>query len=190
LISGGHTHIFKVDGCYNFYLLGKTIDDAAGETFDKIARFANLSYPGGPEIEKLAREGDENSVTFPVALRNTMDFSFSGLKTNVINTIAGKKYTMGDICASFQKTVAITFSEKINEALRQTPLDTVIISGGVACNNYLRERLPSMINAKVFFPSKKLCTDNGDMVAYAAYRLNRKKAFLGFDKTAADSLEI
>jgi len=154
VISGGHTHIFKVDSCYNFYLLGKTIDDAAGETFDKIARFANLPYPGGPEIEKLAVEGDENSITFPIALKNTMDFSFSGLKTNVINTIASKKYSMEDICASFQKTVAITLSEKINEAVRQTALDTVIISGGVACNNYLRTHLPSMINAKIFFPSK------------------------------------
>lgn len=190
VISGGHTHIFKVDCCYNFYLLGRTIDDAAGETFDKIARFANLPYPGGPEIEKLAIEGDENSIVFPVALKNTMDFSFSGLKTNVINTIAGKKFSLEDICASFQKTVAITLSEKINEAVRQTALDTVIISGGVACNDYLRRHLPLMINAKIFFPSKKLCTDNGDMVAYTAYRLYRKKAFLGFDKTAADSLDI
>ncbi|MCA1927939.1 MAG: tRNA (adenosine(37)-N6)-threonylcarbamoyltransferase complex transferase subunit TsaD, partial [Calditerrivibrio sp.] len=87
VISGGHTHIFKIDSCYNFYLIGRTIDDAVGETFDKIAKFADLPYPGGPELEKLALNGDENKISFPIALKNDTNFSFSGLKTNVINTI-------------------------------------------------------------------------------------------------------
>ncbi|MCX8083547.1 MAG: tRNA (adenosine(37)-N6)-threonylcarbamoyltransferase complex transferase subunit TsaD [Calditerrivibrio sp.] len=190
VLSGGHTHIYGVDECYNVRLYSKTLDDAVGESFDKIAKFAGLPYPGGPEIEKLALKGDENRVKLPIALKNEPNFSFSGLKTHVINLIEAKTFSLEDIAASFQRVVCDTVALKVNYVLSLTGLKKVVVSGGVACNNYLREHLPLLINGKVFFPSKRLCTDNGDMIAYAAYKIFRKRDFLGFRETAKDNDDL
>lgn len=190
VLSGGHTHIFRIDSCYSFYPIGKTIDDAVGETFDKIAKFAGLPYPGGPEVEKLALKGDDNKIAFPIALKNDTNFSFSGLKTNVINTISKGEYSLEDICASFQKTILLTLAEKINLAVKMTGLKRIVVAGGVACNGYLRSYLPELLDGEVFFPSKGLCTDNGDMVAYTAFKMYRKKRFFGFEESAVDSIRF
>lgn len=188
VISGGHTHIFKVDSCYNFYLLAKTLDDAVGETFDKVAKYMGLPYPGGPEIERLAVSGNEMKINFPIAMKNEINFSFSGLKTNVINTIQSKKYKLEDIAASFQRVVVLTIADKINKAIKLTGIKDVVVSGGVACNGYIRDSLRNVVDGNIFFPTKKLCTDNGDMIAYATYKLYRKKKFFGFGDTAVDSV--
>jgi len=186
VISGGHTHIYLVDECYNLKLLSKTIDDAVGETFDKIAKFAGLPYPGGPFIEELAKSGDETAVLLPIGLKGEADFSFSGLKTHVINTITSNKFKLEDVAASFQRVVVDTLALKIDHALKRTGVDVIVVSGGVACNNYIRENLPKKLNRNCYFPSKKLCTDNGDMVAYAAYLLYRKRKFLSKFESALD----
>jgi N6-L-threonylcarbamoyladenine synthase len=187
VISGGHTHIYLVDECYNCKLFAKTIDDAVGESFDKIAKFAGLPYPGGPIIEKLALDGDENKIDFPIAMKNDLNFSFSGLKTSVINAISSNNYNLNDIAASFQKVVVKTLALKINNIIKLTGVDKIVVTGGVACNDYIRRRLPSELGVKCYFPSKKLCTDNGDMIAYAAYKLYKKKKFLGNRDTALDN---
>jgi len=187
VISGGHTHIYLVDECYNCKLFAKTIDDAVGESFDKIAKFAGLPYPGGPIIEKLALDGDENKIDFPIAMKNDLNFSFSGLKTSVINAISSNNYNLNDIAASFQKVVVKTLALKINNIIKLTGVDKIVVTGGVACNDYIRRRLPSELGVKCYFPSKKLCIDNGDMIAYAAYKLYKKKKFLSNRDTALDN---
>ncbi len=186
VISGGHTHIYLVDECYNCKLFAKTIDDAVGESFDKIAKFAGLPYPGGPVIEKLALDGDENKIDFPIAMKNELDFSFSGLKTNVINTISSNKYKLNDIAASFQRVVVDTLVLKIENIVKLTGVDRIVVAGGVACNDYIRKNLPKKLGKTCYFPSKKLCTDNGDMIAYAAYKLFRKRKFFSNGETAID----
>lgn len=190
VISGGHTHIYLVDECYKCKLFAKTIDDAVGESFDKIAKYAGLPYPGGPVIEKLALDGDEYKIDFPIPMRNELDFSFSGLKTNVINTISSNKFSLHDIAASFQRVVVDTLALKIDNVIKLTGVDRIVIAGGVACNEYIRKHLPEKLGKRCYFPSKKLCTDNGDMIAYSAYKLYRKRRFLANNETAQDSDDL
>ena len=188
IISGGHTHLYYVDEAYNFELLSKTIDDAVGESFDKVAKMLGFTYPGGPFIEKEALKGNENKVSYPIPMPRSDNFSFSGLKTAVLNSI--KQYNKSDVAASFQKTAVDALILKVLRVLKKKNIKNLVIAGGVACNSYLRKRFDYESVKKginVFFPSSKLCTDNGDMIAFAAYKLYNKRNFLSISGTAYDT---
>jgi len=171
VVSGGHTSFFFLPDKIHLRLIGQTLDDACGETFDKVARMLNLTYPGGPEIEKLAKTGDPFRYHFPRALlsSNSLNFSFSGLKTALLYHI--KKYgqkDLPDICASFQKTVGDILVEKIRRALVRFPVKSFLFGGGVIRNRYLAGRITRFLKkegVKPFVPPASLCLDNGAMVA-------------------------
>lgn len=187
IVSGGHTHIYTVDKCYNFTLLANTIDDAVGESFDKVAKMLGFGYPGGPIIEKEALSGNENAIPFPIPMKKENNFSFSGLKTAVLTAINKKEYSMNDISASFQKTAIDALILKTFRVAKEHRQKTIVIAGGVACNSYLRKRFMETgvkERIKVYFPSRALCTDNGDMIAYTAYKFFKKRVYLPIDGTA------
>ncbi|MBU2984882.1 tRNA (adenosine(37)-N6)-threonylcarbamoyltransferase complex transferase subunit TsaD [Saccharophagus degradans] len=180
LVSGGHTQLVEVQGIGKYVLLGESLDDAAGEAFDKAAKMMDLDYPGGPNIAKLATKGDVARFKFPRPMtdRPGLDFSFSGLKTFTLNTVA--KYadetglpddqTCADIACAFQEAVVDTLVIKCRRALQQTKLNTLVIAGGVSANVRLRERLEAAlakINSQVYYARPEFCTDNGAMIAYA-----------------------
>ena len=180
LVSGGHTQLVAVQGIGEYKILGESLDDAAGEAFDKAATMLDLDYPGGPEIAKLAKQGNVDRFKFPRPMtdRPGLDFSFSGLKTFTLNTVAKHRgddvlpddQTMADIACAFQEAVVDTLAIKCRRALEQTGLKTLIIAGGVSANVRLRERLGEAmgkINGKVFYARNEFCTDNGAMIAYA-----------------------
>ena len=180
LVSGGHTQLVRVDGIGRYTLLGESLDDAAGEAFDKVARMLDLSYPGGVEIAKLAALGCPGRFQFPRPMvdRPGLDFSFSGLKTFALNTIAAhvqenglpNKQTCADIAYAFQEAVADTLVIKCRRALQETHLTTLVVAGGVSANRHLRSQLTlalGKINATVFYARPEFCTDNGAMIAYA-----------------------
>lgn len=177
--SGGHSHIVKVSDYDEFEILGRTRDDAAGEAFDKIARVIGLGYPGGPLIDKLAKEGDEQAYSFPRVKMadNCFDFSFSGVKTAVINQLhkieqAGGAYNKADVAASFQAAVTDVLCEHTIAAAKQSGSDIIALAGGVAANSQLREKMSAWgekEGIKVLYPSPVLCTDNGAMVGCAGY---------------------
>jgi N6-L-threonylcarbamoyladenine synthase len=183
VVSGGHTNIFYVPKFNDFRLLGRTQDDAAGEAFDKVARILGLAYPGGPIIDKLSRQGDSRRVKFNCAdLKDSFDFSFSGLKTSVLYYIRDKWDKKGvkvaDIAASFQKEVVKVLVQKSIAACRRKAVNTLVVGGGVACNSQLRSRLTeecSKRNIKVYFPKPNLCLDNAAMVAGLAHHLYNKR---------------
>ena len=189
IISGVHTHIYDVDGAYNFNLLARTIDDAAGESFDKVAKMLGLGYPGGPAIEKLAEQGDENKIDLPIAIKKRADFSFSGLKTSVLNKINDGKESQADIAASFQKTVADTLTLKTLRMAKEQGRKKIVVAGGVACNGYIRRAFMEHKDFDVFFPSPKLCTDNGDMIAFTAHKFFGRRRFASLDETAYDRMQ-
>ncbi len=187
LISGGHCQIVIVEKLGKYEIIGKTIDDAVGEAFDKTAKLLDLGYPGGPIVEKYAENGDEKAFTFPKPLlkKGECNFSFSGLKTAVRNQINKldklSEKTKSDICASFQYTVSEIINHKIMESFKlfnsKFPHSkNVVISGGVAANKYIRKKLSENISTlgyKLFYPPINLCTDNAVMIAYAGIeRLN------------------
>ena len=187
LISGGHCQIVIVEKLGEYTILGKTIDDAAGEAFDKTAKLLDLGYPGGPIVEEYAKNGDEKAFAFPKPLlkKGECNFSFSGLKTAVRNQINKleklSEKNKSDICASFQYTVSEVINHKIIESLKlfnsKFPHSkNVVISGGVAANKYIRNKLSeniSVLGYKLFYPPINLCTDNAVMIAYAGIeRLN------------------
>tara|TARA_B100000886_G_scaffold104626_1_gene69606 strand:- start:2870 stop:3946 length:1077 start_codon:yes stop_codon:yes gene_type:complete len=182
LVSGGHTEFTVIKKFNSYKRIGTTLDDALGEAFDKTARLLNLGYPGGPLIEKCATRGDPNKYKFPLPLihENNSDFSFSGLKSSVAQNILNKKITEKfkcDISASFQKTIVEILLKKTQHAINTFNNETknkktvnVVVAGGVAANQFIRgslENLEKDINCKFHFPSQKLCTDNGAMIAYA-----------------------
>jgi N6-L-threonylcarbamoyladenine synthase len=177
IVSGGHTLLVAMDGHGSYRVLGETVDDAAGEAFDKVARFLGLGYPGGPAIDRLAREGDPEAIRFPRPMRNDgLDFSFSGLKTAVVQYVRKHPEAgVADIAASFQAAIVDVLVEKLQAAARETGITTVVAGGGVAANSALRARLTDLGAAgdvKVVLPGIDLCTDNAAMVgAVAAYRL-------------------
>ncbi|HEY5170523.1 MAG TPA: tRNA (adenosine(37)-N6)-threonylcarbamoyltransferase complex transferase subunit TsaD [Acidimicrobiia bacterium] len=177
IASGGHTLLIAMDDHGRYRVLGETVDDAAGEAFDKVARYLGLGYPGGPEIDRLAREGDPEAVRFPRPMRGEgHDFSFSGLKTAVVQYVRKHPDTdVADIAASFQAAIVDVLVEKLLGAARETGIRTVVAGGGVAANSALRERLLDLAVAgevRVVLPGIALCTDNAAMVAsVAAYRL-------------------
>lgn len=177
VVSGGHTHLVHVKDYQHFEILGKTIDDAIGEAFDKVARSIGLGYPGGPKIDKLSVEGDENSIQFPKANVGGYDFSFSGVKSAVLNyinqcTMRGEEIHQANIAASFQKAVVDVVVEKTIIAAKAIGIKQVAMAGGVASNSKLRARmLEECTKAKLSlnYPSMILCTDNAAMIGAAGY---------------------
>ncbi|HEV8299055.1 MAG TPA: tRNA (adenosine(37)-N6)-threonylcarbamoyltransferase complex transferase subunit TsaD [Acidimicrobiales bacterium] len=177
LVSGGHTMLVAMDGHGRYRLLGQTLDDAAGEAFDKVARFLDLGYPGGPAIDRLAMEGDPDAIAFPRALRNDgFDFSFSGLKTSVVNHVRkNADVATADVAASFQEAVVDVLIAKARRAAQVIGARGLCLAGGVAANSRLRERALDACDEDglhAFLPSRALCTDNAAMIAAAGwYRL-------------------
>ena len=179
LVSGGHTQLVRVDAIGAYRLLGESLDDAAGEAFDKAAKMLGESYPGGPHIARLAETGDPDRYDFPRPMVNRpgLDFSFSGLKTYTLNTVADAggrdvmdEQTRSDIACAFQQAVVETLVIKCRRALEQEQLSTLVIAGGVSANTRLRQRLEealAKIGARVYYPALRYCTDNGAMIAYA-----------------------
>ncbi len=182
LVSGGHTQLVEVDdiGCYR--VLGESIDDAAGEAFDKAAKMLGLGYPGGPHVAALAEQGDPDRYRFPRPMtdRPGLQFSFSGLKTFCLNTIAAEggleqlgQQTKADIAAAFQEAVAQTMRIKCRRALEQTGIQRLVLAGGVSANKRLRELLHAWgaeAGVELYYPRLEFCTDNGAMIAYAGYQ--------------------
>lgn len=181
-VSGGHTSLYRVDGFGDYRLMGQTLDDAAGEAFDKVAKLLGLGYPGGIAIEEMARSGSRKGVPFPRALMgpDSLDFSFSGLKTSVAlyvkrwraseDEMGGVK--MADIAASFQEAVVDVLVHKTLDAVKRTGVGAVVIAGGVACNKALREKMRCAAVEKgvtLYYPRPAYCTDNGAMIALAGY---------------------
>lgn len=178
LVSGGHTQLVEVAGIGQYQLLGESVDDAAGEAFDKTAKLMGLDYPGGPLLAKLAQQGDATKYKFPRPMtdRPGLDFSFSGLKTAAANVIASEgngPQVQADIAASFQQAVVDTLVLKCRRALQQTGLKRLVVAGGVSANQSLREQLETLLKSlkgHVYYPRKEFCTDNGAMIAYAGYQ--------------------
>ena len=175
LVSGGHTQLISVTGIGEYELLGESIDDAAGEAFDKTAKLLGLDYPGGPMLSKMAQQGTAGRFTFPRPMtdRPGLDFSFSGLKTFAANTIRGNDdddQTRADIARAFEDAVVDTLSIKCKRALDQTGFKRLVIAGGVSANRTLREQMALMMQKRggeVFYARPEFCTDNGAMIAYA-----------------------
>ncbi|MBN7820328.1 tRNA (adenosine(37)-N6)-threonylcarbamoyltransferase complex transferase subunit TsaD [Bowmanella yangjiangensis] len=182
LVSGGHTMLVRVDGIGRYEMLGESLDDAAGEAFDKTAKLLGLDYPGGPLLAKLAEGGVPGRFVFPRPMtdRPGLDFSFSGLKTFAANTIRDQgddQQTKADIARAFQTAVVETLVIKCRRALEQTGLNRLVIAGGVSANKSLREALQTMMQknkGEVYYPRLEFCTDNGAMIAYAG--MQRLKA--------------
>ena len=174
LISGGNTQIVNVKSYTDFEILGKTRDDAIGEAFDKVARVVGLGYPGGPKVDKLAKEGNPVYKLPKTHFENSLDFSFSGIKTAVINLNHNTpNINKADLCASFESTVTDVLIENIKIALKQTGSTKLAIAGGVSANSYIRNAVLNLEkeiqNLKVYMPDMKLCTDNAAMIASAGY---------------------
>ena len=178
VVSGGHTHLVKVSDYCSFEVLGRTRDDAAGEAYDKVARILDLGYPGGPKIDQLAKSGDPQAIIFPKAqMGDTLDFSFSGLKSAVINYVhhleqKNLPVNRADIAASFQESVISILTEKLCRAAKQSGCKTVTLAGGVAANSALRKRIQEMAETEGFqfyCPSLIYCTDNAAMIGVSGY---------------------
>jgi N6-L-threonylcarbamoyladenine synthase len=176
LVSGGHCQLLTVRGPGDFTRLGTTIDDAVGECFDKTAKLLGLGFPGGPAVERLAKDGDAQRFTLPRPMwrKPGCDFSFSGLKTAVRQAVEkldpDDQRARADLCASFQRTVGDVLADRCANALRAAPSPTLVVAGGVAANLYLRGRLEDVARqhgARLVAPPVKLCTDNGAMIAWA-----------------------
>ncbi len=172
LVSGGNTQIVYVKDYTKFEVLGKTRDDAIGEAFDKVARVVGLDYPGGPKVDKLAKSGEPNIKLPKTHFEDSLDFSFSGIKTAVININHNiHDINKADLCASFEKTVTEVLIENIQKAIIQTGMKSLAIAGGVSANSYIRKEILKLQNEnlKIYMPDLKLCTDNAAMIASAGY---------------------
>ena len=174
IVSGGHTEIIKVNKFGDYELLGETRDDAAGEAYDKAAKILGLNYPGGPEIERLSKNGDAYRFNFPIPLKNTheIEFSFSGLKTALLWQVkafqqSNQELPINDLCASFQRAVTEALITKVNLAVKLTGIKKISASGGVSANGALREALRNSKNFTAWLPELKRCTDNAVMIALA-----------------------
>ncbi len=195
-VSGGHTELILMAGHGTYKLIGRTRDDAAGEAFDKVAKILRVGYPGGPNIQRLAEKGDSTAYNFPrpMLTHNNFDFSFSGLKTSVLYLTKGKKIIgkkLNNITASFQQAVTDVLVAKTVAAAKQHKVKTVLLAGGVAANQPLREQLQQALNKEVpktsfYTPPLELCTDNAVMIALAGYYRTRKKYFTDWRSLEAD----
>ncbi len=199
VVSGGHTALLKVTGYNSFELLGQTRDDAAGEAFDKIARIMGLPYPGGPEIEKLALDGNPLAINFPVAkLDAPYEFSFSGVKSAVINYVhnqqqAKREINRADVAASFQHAVVDALVQKAVHALQETGLKKIVLAGGVSANKTLQNTLAEAVEkvgAQLVHPTPILCTDNAVMVACRGYFMYQAGIRSPLDLNAVPSLKL
>lgn len=199
IISGGHTDLILMENETTFKYLGNTLDDAIGESFDKVARILSLEYPGGPNLEKLALKGrDTYKMPHLLEKDRAYNFSFSGIKSHINNLVHNKKQrneeiNREDIAYSFQKCVTNLLVEKTEKALLDTNINTLLVSGGVASNAYIREQLKNMCNKnniKIFIPDKKYCTDNATMIATAAYPLYTNKDFSNLDVDVKPNLQF
>jgi N6-L-threonylcarbamoyladenine synthase len=185
VVSGGHTNLVYVKDYTEFQILGRTRDDAVGEAFDKVSRVIGLEYPGGPKIDKLAKEGKPSYKLPKSFFEDSLDFSFSGIKTAVINLVhkEGDKINVPDLCASFEEAVTDVLLSNLLKACTQKHVDTVALAGGVSANSYIRARLDKLgeeNNLKIYYPELKYCTDNAAMIGSAAYfyYINGKKSDL------------
>ena len=171
-MSGGNTQLILVKDYTSFEILGKTRDDAVGEAFDKVARVIGLGYPGGPKVEKLAKTG-KPTIILPKPNLDNLDFSFSGIKTAVINlNHKDPNINKADLAASFQKDVAEILTENVEKAIKETGIKKVALAGGVSANLYIRnkfEELKKKQGLEIFYPELRLCTDNAAMIAAAGY---------------------
>jgi N6-L-threonylcarbamoyladenine synthase len=200
VVSGGHTEIVYMPAHGVFEFLGRTRDDAAGEAYDKVARAMGLDYPGGPQIDRLAQEGNPEAYPFPRAWidDDSMDFSFSGLKSAVLNALhnaeqRGETVNKADVAASFQAAVVDVLVEKTVRAVKKTGVDHVVVAGGVAANRGLRARLSQRAQEEGFqamFPPLDLCSDNAAMIAAAAFPMYEQGRFHDLDLNAVASLSL
>lgn len=199
VVSGGHTALLKVTGYNSFEMLGQTRDDAAGEAFDKIARVMGLQYPGGPEIEKLALGGNQHAIEFPIAkLDAPYEFSFSGLKSAVINYLhnqeqAKREVNRADVAASFQNAVVDALVQKAVRAMKDTGLKKIVLAGGVSANKTLQTTLAqamTKIGAELVHPMPILCTDNAVMIACRGYFMYQAGIESPLDLNAVPSLKL
>lgn len=200
VVSGGHTHLVCVKDYGKYEILGRTRDDAAGEAYDKVARAIGLGYPGGPKIDRLAKEGDAEAIKFPKAHIEgaPYDFSFSGLKSAVLNYIngcqmKGQSYNPADIAASFQKAVVDVLVEKSMAAVEEYGMNKFAIAGGVASNSALREGMKKACEEKgiqFYYPSPVFCTDNAAMIGAAAYYEYLAGTRHGWDLNAVPNLKL
>ncbi|MGB5833528.1 MAG: tRNA (adenosine(37)-N6)-threonylcarbamoyltransferase complex transferase subunit TsaD, partial [Thiohalocapsa sp.] len=182
LVSGGHTQLVEVTAVGAYRLLGESLDDAAGEAFDKTAKILDLPYPGGPALAKLAELGVSNRYRFPRPMtdRPGLDFSFSGLKTHAMNALRDElearddpEQTRADVARAFEEAVVDTLLIKCRRAVREVGVDTLVLAGGVSANRRLRERMDVMMateGGRAFYPRPVLCTDNGAMIAFAGHQ--------------------
>ncbi|MFA5577537.1 MAG: tRNA (adenosine(37)-N6)-threonylcarbamoyltransferase complex transferase subunit TsaD [Tissierellaceae bacterium] len=179
IVSGGHSYLVQVNGYTEYEIIGRTRDDAAGEAFDKVARSLGLPYPGGPVIDSLAQKGNKDAIAFPRVMLEpkSYDFSFSGLKTAVLNYLnqakqKGQEIIIEDVAASFQQAVLDVLVEKSFRLARERKMDKIVLAGGVAANQGLRDMMEKRgleEGIRIFYPSRMLCTDNAAMIASAAY---------------------
>ena len=200
LVSGGHTQIIKVSSFSEMEIIGETIDDAVGEAFDKVARAIGLGYPGGPKIDKLAKEGNPEAIEFPRAHVDDApyDFSFSGIKSAVLNYInsanmQGKEINRADVAASFQKAVVDALVSRAVKLAKECGMDKLAIAGGVASNSALRAAVQEECaknNIRFYSPSPVLCTDNAAMIGAAAYYEYIKGVRHGYDLNAVPNLKL
>ena len=200
IVSGGHTHLVIMKDYGEFEILGRTRDDAAGEAFDKVARAVGLGYPGGPKIDRAAKEGNPHAMEFPRAKKegSPYDFSFSGLKSAVLNEInrrkmMGEEIPVPDLAASFQNAVVEALVSRTIEAAKEYHMDKVVIAGGVASNSGLRAGMKSACEKEglsFYYPSPIFCTDNGAMIGVAAYYEYRKGVRHGWDLNAVPNLKL
>lgn len=200
IVSGGHTHLAEMKDYGDFRILGQTRDDAAGEAFDKVARAIGLGYPGGPKIEKAAREGNPEAFHFPRGKvgESIYDFTFSGLKSAVLNTLnqmemKGETIVPADIAASFQEAVVEVLTEHTITAVKELGEERIVLCGGVAANSALRDSLQKACKKagiKLYVPSPVFCTDNAAMIAVDAYYHFMKGERAGYDLNAVPNLEL
>lgn len=169
VVSGGHTTVYLAESLGRYKVLGETVDDAAGEAYDKVARLLGLGYPGGPIIDRLAASGDPSAIAFPRPLKGSLDMSFSGLKTAVRTWVQRHDgpVPVEDVCASFQAAVVDVLTDRLLLASRQTGVTRAVLAGGVAANSGLRRRLAETDALRVLVPPLSRCTDNGAMIAHA-----------------------
>jgi len=168
VVSGGHTTLYRCDALGVYTVLAETVDDAAGEAYDKVARLLGLGYPGGPVIDRYAAKGNPAAVEFPRPMAQSMNLSFSGLKTAVRSHLARGEGTLAeDVCASFQAAVVDALVLRVARAVADTGIDRVCLAGGVAANSALRAAIAAIPGVKAYIPPRSRCTDNGSMIANA-----------------------
>jgi N6-L-threonylcarbamoyladenine synthase len=194
IVSGGHSEIVLMRGHNDYQMLGRTLDDAAGEAFDKVARLLGLSYPGGPAIQEAAKDGAPDAFKLPRAwLRGTYDYSFSGLKTaalHLVQSFEGKRLPVADIAASFQAAITDVLVEKTVSAASEFGAHQILLAGGVAANTRLRKSMLARADVPVLIPPPKLCVDNGAMIASAAWWHLERGERSGWDLDVVPSLQI